>query len=197
VGSKGYQIAHCHGNYPGAENEPGRRASCCCDGGLPVGSRFGSKDPQRSSRDEVALKVEGVVGIARSLHFLVLAISASEEPLDLRTAAFLTPRAGLAADRPRSTANLKIALTRVTHCAATPLPPRCADPADLNRCIFRSRRRRLDGNSQPGRSSYGPAHEASQVQRPESRSIEAQLVGNQHFGRETLFLEQLAHQPER
>jgi hypothetical protein len=38
---------------------------------------------------------------------------------------------------------------------------------------------------------------ASQAQLPESRSVGAQLVGNQHFGRETLFLEQLAHQPER
>ena len=52
---------HCHGNDRGAENGPGRRASCCCDGILPARRRFGSKGPQRRSGDEVALKVERVM----------------------------------------------------------------------------------------------------------------------------------------
>jgi hypothetical protein len=52
------------------------------------------------------------------------AISASDRKRStLRTGAFLTPRAGLSAHKPRSTANAKIALTSATHCAATPLPP--------------------------------------------------------------------------
>jgi hypothetical protein len=32
---------------------------------------------------------------------------------------------------------------------------------------------------------------------PERRGVGAQLVGDQQFGRETLLLEQLAHQPQR
>jgi hypothetical protein len=37
---------------------------------------------------------------------------------------------------------------------------------------------------------------AGQAQVPESRSVGAALVGSQQFRRETLFLEELAHQPE-
>lgn len=52
------------------------------------------------------------------------AISASDRKRStLRTGAFLTPRAGLSVHTRRSIANTKIALTSVTHCAATPLPP--------------------------------------------------------------------------
>jgi hypothetical protein len=43
-----------------------RNASCHCDGILPLRSSFGSEDPKGRSRDEVALKVEGVVN--RAVH---------------------------------------------------------------------------------------------------------------------------------
>jgi hypothetical protein len=36
-----------------------------------------------------------------------------------------------------------------------------------------------------------------QPQTPERRGIGAQLIGDQQFRREALFLEQLAHQPQR
>src|SRR5215212_10289651 len=37
---------------------------------------------------------------------------------------------------------------------------------------------------------------AGQAQVPESRSVGAELVGDEQFRRESLFLEELAHQPE-
>src|SRR3979411_1678016 len=37
---------------------------------------------------------------------------------------------------------------------------------------------------------------AGQAQVPESSAVGAQLIGRQQFRRETLFLEELAHQPE-
>jgi hypothetical protein len=46
-----------------------------------------------------------------------------QEAFDSPYRRFLTPRAGLSEQRPRSIAKEKIVLTSVTHCAATPLPP--------------------------------------------------------------------------
>jgi len=40
----------------------GKSGSCCCDGILPLRRRFGSEDPQSRSGDEMALKVERVMG---------------------------------------------------------------------------------------------------------------------------------------
>src|SRR5690348_9395870 len=57
----------CHGNSIGhGLRAKADHASCRGDGILPLGSRFGSEDPQCRSGDEVALKVEGVVN--RGVH---------------------------------------------------------------------------------------------------------------------------------
>ena len=53
----------CHGNsIKHAWRPEARDASCHSNGILPLCSGFGSEDPKGGSRDEVALKVEGVVG---------------------------------------------------------------------------------------------------------------------------------------
>ena len=44
--------------------------------------------------------------------------------------------------------------------------------------------------------SEAPIMRASEAQLPESRSVRAQLVGDQQFRCEALFPEQFAHQPE-
>ena len=51
----------CHGNDRRIKEARAGRNSCRCNGALPLRCRFGSEDPQRRSRDEVALKVECVV----------------------------------------------------------------------------------------------------------------------------------------
>ena len=45
----------------GREGSGLSQASRCCNGALPLRRRFGSKNPQGRSGDEMALKVEGVV----------------------------------------------------------------------------------------------------------------------------------------
>jgi hypothetical protein len=72
-----------------------------------------------------------------------------------------------------------------------------AEPADLNLCIFRSRRRttwwefsaRLFARSPP-------LVRTGQSKMPKRESVRAQLVGRQGSRRETQFPEQLAHQPK-
>src|SRR6202011_2108412 len=62
-----------------------RRASCRCDGILPLCGPFGSEDPQCGSGDEVALEVEGVVN--RTVHAEeALGGSSRLEPLQLALA---------------------------------------------------------------------------------------------------------------
>ena len=57
----------CHGNsIKHAWRPEARDASCHSNGILPLCSGFGSEDPKGGSRDEVALKVEGVVD--RTMH---------------------------------------------------------------------------------------------------------------------------------
>jgi hypothetical protein len=57
----------CHGNsIKHAWRAEARDASCHSNGILPLCSGFGSEDPKGGSRDEVALKVEGVVD--RTMH---------------------------------------------------------------------------------------------------------------------------------
>src|SRR5208282_583340 len=52
----------CHGNDNAhALGAKTGRGSCSCDGALPVSSRFGAEYPQCRARDEMALKVEGIV----------------------------------------------------------------------------------------------------------------------------------------
>src|SRR4029077_18078409 len=67
-----------------------RQASCRCNSTLPLCGSFGSEDPQRRSRNEMALKVEGVVdggmhaekalGRSSRLEELQLALSSSHRP---------------------------------------------------------------------------------------------------------------------
>ena len=57
----------CHGNsIKHAWRAEARDASCHSNGILPLCSGFGSEDPKGGSRDDVALKVEGVVD--RTMH---------------------------------------------------------------------------------------------------------------------------------
>jgi hypothetical protein len=57
----------CHGNsIKHAWRAEARDASCHSNGILPLCSGFGSEDPKGGSRDEVALKVKGVVN--RTMH---------------------------------------------------------------------------------------------------------------------------------
>src|SRR5580700_7801929 len=57
----------CYGNsIKHAWRAEARDASCHSKGILPLCSGFGSEDPKGGSRDEVALKVEGVVD--RTMH---------------------------------------------------------------------------------------------------------------------------------
>jgi|HubBroStandDraft_2_1064218.scaffolds.fasta_scaffold27052_6 alkanesulfonate monooxygenase SsuD/methylene tetrahydromethanopterin reductase-like flavin-dependent oxidoreductase (luciferase family) len=57
----------CHGNsIKHAWRAEARDASCHSNDILPLCSGFGSEDPKGGSRDEVALKVEGVVD--RTMH---------------------------------------------------------------------------------------------------------------------------------
>ena len=52
----------CHGNGRAAKRGVrGDQVSRCCDGVRPLRDRLGSEDPQRRSRNEMALEVEGVV----------------------------------------------------------------------------------------------------------------------------------------
>ena len=76
----------CHGNLiEHASRAKLARASCRCDGILPVCGRSGSEDPQCGSGDEMALKVEGVVN--RTVHAeKALGGSSRLEPLQLALA---------------------------------------------------------------------------------------------------------------
>src|SRR5580704_12917120 len=121
-----------------------RRASCRCDGILPLCGSFGSEDPQCGSGDEVALKVEGVVN--RTVHAeKALGGSSRLEPLQLALAS-------------------SDCLMRILRPIVLPKPLLMP---------------------------------AGQSQTPERRSVGAQLVGDQQFRRETLLLEQFAHQTQR
>ena len=77
----------CHGNLiEHASRAKTRRASCRCDGILPLCGRFGSEDPQCRSGDEVALKVvvnrtvhaEKALGGSSRLEPLQLALASSD-----------------------------------------------------------------------------------------------------------------------
>jgi hypothetical protein len=68
---------------------------------------------------------------------------------------------------------------------------RCAGPGDLNRCIFRSRRR-------TGRCEFSALPVASRQSRFGLRcGLGTQLVSHQHVGRGAVPFEQLAHQFHR
>ena len=78
-----WAVGLCHVNSTThAWRAEARDASCHSNGILPLCSGFGSEDPKGGSRDEVALKVEGVVD--RTMHVEeALGGSSRFEPLHL------------------------------------------------------------------------------------------------------------------
>jgi hypothetical protein len=55
-------MGHGHGNGHATKRDVrADQVSRCCDGVQPLRCCLGSEDPQRRSRDEMALEVEGIV----------------------------------------------------------------------------------------------------------------------------------------